>query len=163
MAEKASAIQVVNTFLESDTILSGYIAPQVLQIFPGYAPEQDDGTQIFPYIRYIHIPGFHRYTPKIRVDIVQYWIGDTDLDNVLRIQERLLSLMNSSDDEPFSGIDDPDGNYKIMGMVYRGGVPQTVPNEDEGVWEMGASFEVVYTDVRGKLLYLSYDTDALLI
>ena len=160
---KISAVHVVNTYLESDTVLQSYIAPEILTIFPGYAPEQDDGSQIFPYIRYIHLPGFHRRTPKIRIDSVQYWVGDKDLDNVNRILERMIRLLNDSDDNPFGGITDPDASFKIMNMVYRGGIAETIPNEDEGVWEMGCAFEIFYTDISGQTFSLSHFEDALLI
>lgn len=153
---------MVNKKISQDPILQGVFGGDV-NIFPGYAGEPLGGNKSYPYIRYLYVPIIARQSVHIRRDNVQYIVGHKDLTIVARMIERLMFILNSSDNLSDFAVQDMEGKYKIMDIIVNGATPQVLPSQDEGVWEQGLNCTVLYTIVNPGWDVTHHVIDALLV
>ena len=141
-----TAIFVVNKKIEADPVMKRLFGNNPVNVYPGYADEPTDSRKSYPYIRYQYIPVPMRGLPYLRKDWCQYFVGDSDLTNVINMSERLIYLLNISEleslDLPAKDVDD---KFKIMDILVHTGTMANVPSQDLGVWEQGVSFTIRYT------------------
>lgn len=144
-----SAVFVLNKRISQDPIIKSIWHPAVVNIFPGLAEEPLGGEKSYPYIRYLSVPVISARNMWVRRDVVQYFVGSKDIDLLQKVLERLIYILDSPDQVLSSWpANDVANQFKIQSTVVLGGTPQTLPSQDEGVWEQGISVSMIYTITR---------------
>ena len=140
-----SAAILLNEKIKADSVMKNLFGSSVINIYPGLAAEPQGDNKSYPYLRYFHVPVIQPNNQRIRRDVIQYWAGDVDVDNVVRIVERLIYLTDADDSILDFPVEDSSGTLKIMDSVFQGSVPIALPSQDLGVWEQGITCTLVYT------------------
>jgi hypothetical protein len=139
-----TATILVNDLIKNDIVIKRLFGGTSPNIFPGVAGEPIGGKS-YPYIRYLSVPVIQPNNMRIRRDVIQYWAGDTNIDNLTKIVERIIYLVDADDSNPNLPVTDSTGTVKVMDLIfYSSGYP-VLPSQDLGVWEQMVSCGVIYT------------------
>lgn len=145
---KESVAYIVNQKIQADPIIQAIFDPSPVIVYPGYANEPLGGDKSYPYIRYFSTPHTSWRSTLLRRDSIHYIVGAKDLTVIARAIERLIYILNSPDNMADEWpVTDLDGRYKVMDILFTGSSPQDLPSQDEGVWEQGLYFVVIYTNL----------------
>lgn len=137
------AVFLLNDYLKRDTTLKS-IMGDGFNIFPNVADEPIDGTNSFPYIRYIAIPGIGPFW-RVRTDIIRYYVGDNSFVRAGRIMQRLIELINIEESD--SSLPLKSSKWKVQSLNFLGGTQPTIPDQDNGVMERGINVAIIYTQI----------------
>lgn len=131
----------VNQFLKNDSVLES-IAGKEMNFFPviGY------GTETPPFAVYYFNPSIASVDAYwMRTDTVRYSIYDSDVDRLLRISERIITLLGRG-----HTVGDSDGitsvNHRFKSSIFLGS-NLLEPMEKEGWYQMDLDFRIMSTAI----------------
>lgn len=128
----------INSFLQSDTILQGYMGTDTFYIQP-YSGESYSTAPIIVYEWRADIVGGADHFYYIRNDFLTYTVYDLDIDRAYKIRERLIALLNVG-----SGITTVTDTEVQPAWSFLRRTFDALPNAKEGYYGFSTVFEVGY-------------------
>ena len=128
-------IYSINDYVQSDATMMSLTGKDPLVINPMIGYDED----MAPILLYEYSPRVQDdFMYFIHHDTVRYVILDTDIDRAYAIRDRLLALLNHSDQIQLKNIDDTYGRMLYM-TLYRSA--DRAPYEPDGYYAISAYFE----------------------